>query len=141
MKNLYMIGGTMGVGKSTVSRQLSHELQNCVFLDGDWCWDSHPFQVTEETKKMVMENITFLLNNFLHCSAYQNIVFCWVLHEQSILDEILSAIDTDNLKIHSISLLVSKEELSHRIQKDISAGFRSKDVLERSINVCLSITL
>ena len=59
MKTLYLIGGTMGVGKTTVSQQLKKELTNSVFLDGDWCWDADPFQVTEETKAMVMRNICY----------------------------------------------------------------------------------
>lgn len=37
MKTLYLIGGTMGVGKTTISRQLKKDLHNSVFLDGDWC--------------------------------------------------------------------------------------------------------
>jgi len=45
----------MGVGKTAVCQELKLKLNNCVFLDGDWCWDAHPFQVTEETKQMVME--------------------------------------------------------------------------------------
>ena len=64
MKTLYLIGGTMGVGKTTVSQQLKKDLINSVFLDGDWCWDASPFQVTEETKEMVLNNICYLLNNF-----------------------------------------------------------------------------
>ena len=75
MKTLYLIGGTMGVGKTAISQQLKKDLPNSVFLDGDWCWDADPFQVTEETKEMVMQNICCLLNNFLHCTAYENIVF------------------------------------------------------------------
>ena len=42
---------------NTVSRQLKKDLHNSVFLDGDWCWDADPFQVTEETKEMVMRNL------------------------------------------------------------------------------------
>ena len=60
----------------TVEKRLA---QQC-FLDGDWCWDTDPFQVTEETKEMVMHNICFLLNNFLRCTAYDNIILCWVMH-------------------------------------------------------------
>ena len=52
MKRLYVIGGTMGVGKTTVCRRLARRLPNSAFLDGDWCWDMHPFQVTEETRRM-----------------------------------------------------------------------------------------
>ena len=49
MKTLYMVGGTMGIGKTTVCQQLKQDLPNSVFLDGDWCWDASPFQVTDET--------------------------------------------------------------------------------------------
>ena len=76
-KTLYLIGGTMGVGKTAVCRQLKKDLPRSVFLDGDWCWDADPFIVTDETKEMVLENICFLLNQFLRCSAYRNILFCW----------------------------------------------------------------
>lgn len=94
MKDIYLIGGTMGVGKTTTCRIIKSKLNNSVFLDGDWCWDMHPFQVTDETKQMVMGNICFLLNSFMKCSAFENIVFCWVMHEQGIIDEILSHLDT-----------------------------------------------
>lgn len=87
MKTLYLIGGTMGVGKTTVCKELKKELKNSVFLDGDWCWDADPFQVTEETKAMVLRNICYMLNSFIHCSAYDNVIFCWVMHEQSLLTE------------------------------------------------------
>ena len=63
MKTLYMIGGTMGVGKTTVSQLLKHDLPNSVFLDGDWCWDASPFQVTDETKAMVTNNICLIYFN------------------------------------------------------------------------------
>ena len=90
MKRLFIIGGSMGVGKTAACNILKTKLENSVFLDGDWCWDAHPFIVNDETKAMVMDNICYLLNNFLKCSAYDNIVFCWVLHEQNILDDLLS---------------------------------------------------
>ena len=68
---------SLNPSKTTISQQLKQDLPNSVFLDGDWCWDSNPFHVTEETKVMVVDNICHLLNNFIHCSAYENIIFCW----------------------------------------------------------------
>ncbi len=133
MKNIYLIGGTMGVGKSTICRIMKYKLNNSVFLDGDWCWDMHPFLVTDETKQMVMENICFLLNNFLGCSAIENVVFCWVMHEQVIINDILSRIETSNCKIHLISLVCSQQELRTRLTKDVEAGIRMEDVIQRSI--------
>lgn len=90
MKTLFLIGGPMGVGKTTAGQRLKYKLDRSVFLDGGWCWDAHPFQVTAETKEMVLQNICALLNNFLRCSAYENVIFCWVMHQQAILDAILA---------------------------------------------------
>lgn len=133
MKNLFLVGGTMGVGKTTTCRILEQKLNNSVFLDGDWCWDMHPFQVTEETKRMVVENICFLLNNFIRCSAYENIVFCWVMHQQAIIDDILAHLDTSNCDIHTISLVCGEQALRVRLRKDVDAGIREEDVIQRSV--------
>ncbi len=43
MKTLYLVGGTMGVGKTTTCKALQRLLPNSVFLDGDWCWNMRPF--------------------------------------------------------------------------------------------------
>ena len=99
MKRLILIGGTMGVGKTATSSLLKYQLDNCVFLDGDWCWDMHPFIVDEETKTMVMNNIVYQLNQFIHCSKIENIIFCWVMHQQSIIDELLSRLDVSNCEV------------------------------------------
>ena len=133
MKTLYMIGGTMGVGKTTVSQLLKQDLPNSVFLDGDWCWDASPFQVTDETKTMVTNNICYLLNNFLKCSAYENIIFCWVMHEQSIIDFILKKLDVQNCDVKCVSLVADEKTLCERLSKDVERGIRSEDVIERSI--------
>ena len=133
MKKLYMIGGTMGVGKTSVCQLLKKQLNHCVFLDGDWCWDMHPFEVNEETKQMVLATIKFLLNSFIQCSVYENIIFCWVMHEQSIIDELLSAIETANCEVKVISLICREESLRERLQKDVDQGIREPEIIQRSI--------
>lgn len=133
MKKLIIINGTMGIGKTETSRQLQHLLPNCVFLDGDWCWDSLPFVVTEETKSMVLRNIGFLLNNFLSCSAYDNIVFCWVMHEQSIIDNVLALLSSNQYELYIFSLLCSESALKSRLLKDVISGIRTEDIIDRSL--------
>ncbi len=133
MKTIYITGGTMGVGKTTVCRLLNERLKNSVLLDGDWCWYASPFQVTEETKGMVLNNICHLLNNFIGCSAYENIVFCWVMHEQSIIDSIIRRIDTKDCKVKKISLVCDEASLKERLERDVRKGIRTKDVIEKSI--------
>ena len=133
MKNLFLVGGTMGVGKTTTCRKLEQKLDHSVFLDGDWCWDMHPFRVTEETKRMVVENICFLLNNFVRCSTYENIVFCWVMHQQAMIDDILSRLDVSSCNIYTISLVCVEQALRDRMRKDVDAGIREEDVIQRSV--------
>lgn len=134
MKHLYLIGGPMGVGKTTVCRELQRRLNRSVFLDGDWCWDANPFQVTEETKAMVTENICFLLNSFLRCSAYDHVIFCWVLHRQDILDGLLSRLDLGDCEVRAVSLIASPKALTARIEADVRAGRRDGGALERSLS-------
>lgn len=132
MKTLYLIGGTMGVGKTTVCRELKNQLPRSVFLDGDWCWDMNPFVVTEETKAMVLDNITTLLKNFLRCSAYDHVIFCWVMHQQAILDQILRRLDLTDVTVVPVSLVCSQEVLLQRLNQDVSASLRQPDILLRS---------
>lgn len=133
MRKLYLVGGTMGVGKTTACRLLKTKLENSVFLDGDWCWDMHPFRVTEQTKKMVMDNICAVLQNFIDCSELQNIVFCWVMHEQSIIDGILSRLDVKDCEVVTVSLVCAEEELRQRLTHDVERGARAAEDIERSV--------
>ncbi len=120
----------MGVGKTAVCQKLKKKLNNAVFLDGDWCWDADPFVVTEETKKMVIENICFLLNQFIHCTAYENIIFCWVFHEQSIIDDIVSRLDLSGCLLKNISLVCTPKALRERLLKDVERGIREPDIID-----------
>ena len=133
MKTLYLIGGTMGVGKTTVCNLLKKQLLNVVFLDGDWCWDLHPFRVTQATKAMVMKNIHTLLNNFLNCPEIDNILFCWVMHQQSIIDDIVLGLDLEEVRVVRISLVCTNAALKARLEGDIQRGIRQADILYRSI--------
>ena len=132
-KMLYLIGGTMGVGKTTVGQILKRRLPDCVFLDGDWCWQADPFKVTEGTKRMVLDNICYLLGSFLRQPEYRNIVFCWVMHEQGIIDEIMSRLDLRGCRVVCVSLMAGEDVLRARLEADVAAGVRESDVVCRSI--------
>lgn len=122
----------MGAGKTSVSRELKKLLPHAVFLDGDNCWDADPFVVTDETKEMVIDNITHLLGNFLSCTAYTNVIFCWVMNSESIVDAILSRLNLDCVNFRHFTLMLTKEALSERLDGDIARGIRLPDIKERS---------
>ena len=122
MKNLIFVNGTMGAGKTTTCTYLKQLLPHAVFLDGDWCWDADPFVVTDETKAMVLDNITHLLNNFLACTAYENVIFCWVMHEEAIVRQILSRLSTENASVRVFTLTLTEEALRERLARDRSVA-------------------
>ncbi|MGZ9586699.1 AAA family ATPase [Paenibacillus marinisediminis] len=134
MKKLIMINGTMGIGKTTTCNELLKITPNSVFLDGDWCWNMNPFIVTEETKEMVVDNITHIIRNYLSCSVFQTVIFCWVMHQSRIIDEILNALSDCEYELHLFTLVSSQQALETRLMRDIEADIRTIDVLERSLS-------
>lgn len=136
VKNLIFIGGTMGAGKTAVARQLLKDLPACVMLDGDWCWMADPFVVNDETKEMVTGNITYMLSQFLDCAAYENVVFCWVMDHQSLIDELMMRLKEQtsvDFRFFDFSLVLSPEALEERLTKDVETGIREPDIIDRSI--------
>ena len=118
MKKLIIINGTMGVGKTTVCRQLYRQLDHAVWLDGDWCWLMHPWEFSAENKAMVMDNISHLLRNFLNNSTFKYVVFSWVMHEQAIFAELLDRLAGCDFQPVMISLTCTAETLAVRMKQD-----------------------
>ncbi len=82
---------------------------------------------------MVLDNVCCLLNNFIQCTAYENILFCWVMHQQEIIDQILSRLNTEGCEITVISLLADESSLKSRLMDDVAKGKRTVDIVEKSI--------
>ena len=133
MKKLIIINGTMGVGKSTVSDLLLKETENSI-SDSDRCWNMNPFTVNEENIEMVLKNIIFLLRSFLNNSNFQYIIFCWVIHKEEILENILNEIKDLDFELYKFTLLCNETELEKRIAGDVKAGKRKKEQINESIS-------
>jgi broad-specificity NMP kinase len=133
MKDLIVINGTMGVGKTATSWQLLDLLQPCAYLDGDWCWTMKPFVVSEENKAMVTGNIIHVLRSYLANSAFQHIIFTWVLHRQEMIDDLLAACSDLAFRAHVITLECAEPELRRRLEQDVRQGLRTPDVVDRSL--------
>ncbi len=131
-KKLIIVNGTMGVGKTAVCRSLYKKIQRCVWLDGDWCWMMNPWMVTEESKRMVEDNVTHLLRNFLTNLSFDYVIFCWVIHHENIFDLILNPLRDLQFTLIKVTLTCSEKELKSRILKDKSHN-PDETRLERAI--------
>lgn len=123
----------MGVGKSAVCRELNKRLDKSVWLDGDWCWMMNPFIVNEENKRMVENNIVFLLRSFLVNSSFDYVIFDWVIHKEYIFDLILERLNGLKFDVIKITLTCSEEALKSRILKDVQKNLRDEECIGRSI--------
>ena len=123
----------MGVGKTAACRKLQNKLDSSVFLDGDWCWDMRPFTVTDETRAVVVDNICAMLGTFLRCGAWENVVFCWVMQDKAIAENILRRLDLTDVNARLFTLMVSEKALRARLEADVQSGKRERDVIERSV--------
>ena len=132
-KKLVIINGVMGVGKTTVSKELYKKLENSFLLEGDSCWIMNPFIMNEENKNMVLDNIIYLLNNFLNNSTCKYVIFNWVIPTDEIMNNILSKLELQDTKIYKITLISEKHELVKRIGRDMKNGLRDKGNIERSL--------
>lgn len=92
----------------------------------------HPFIVNDETKRMVVDNITYMLNNFLRCSEYDYIIFCWVMHKESIIGEILEALE-EKYELYKVTLYCTEKALRDRLEYDVNENIRDREVIERSV--------
>ena len=105
MKRLYMIGGPMGVGKTAACRQLQQLL------------DLSLIHISEPTRLG---------------SAYDHVIFCWVLHRREIWEDLLRRL-TEPYVLRAVSLVCTPETLRSRLEGDIRAGKRIPDVWDRSL--------
>jgi len=117
MKTMIVIRGAMGVGKTQLCKTLSKTLENCFWLDGDWCWTMNPWNFSEENKTMVLSNIRHLLRNFLENSSSRFILFSWVLHDRAILADILDGLTEQSYNLRVVTLTCSKKALTSKLQK------------------------
>lgn len=123
----------MGVGKTTVCKILKEQLNKSVLLEGDDCWNYENDKNNEQAKKEVIITIINKLNEYINQNQYENIIFCWVMHLQSIIDSIIEKLNLSKCILINISLVCDEKELINRLSNDIYKGIRDKEIIERSI--------
>lgn len=115
-KKLIIVNGPPGIGKTTTCKKLHQLLQRSVWLDGDWCWMSNPWTVTEETKRMAENNMAFLLNSFLSCSEYDFILYSWIFRSDEVFRKILDKLQSNDFLLYKYTLTCSQNVFLKRLE-------------------------
>ena len=118
MKKLIVINGAMGVGKTSICKELNKKLTNSVWLDGDWCMMMNPWNVTETNKKVFLDNINYLLNNFLANTAFDYVLFSWVIPREDMIDYLIKKLSNHRFELRKITLLCEDKKLKERMLQD-----------------------
>ena len=134
MKRLYLIGGPMGVGKTTVCQELKTPYRpqrlfgrGLVLGHGTLPGDGGDEGHGPGEHRLSAGAVPSV------CSAYETVIFCWVMHQREIIQELLARLPLEGVEVRAVSLLATAETLQARIGKDVAAGLRTWDVLERSL--------
>lgn len=132
MKNIIILNGPMGCGKTTVGKKICERLHKTAFIDGDWCFDLHPFVGNNETKNMAVDNIVFMIQNYSLCSECENIVLVWLMDDKKYHDRIINEILNLKLNIIDLTLWCDEPNLVQRWTNDKICEWRNSQWLEVS---------
>lgn len=132
MKKLIIINGTMGVGKSSVAQLLNKSIPNSALVDGDWCCKINS-PLSDSIKNLYLKNINTLINNYLSSDDVTDVILCWVIHKNEILQKILQNTDLRNVNVYVITLQANEQTLTKRIIGRFEYEKRDKGELERSL--------
>lgn len=72
--------------------------------------------------KMVIDNAIYLLNNFLKNDNFENVIFCWVRHQQEIIDGILQKLNS-KYNFYNFSLVANEDVIRNRFDKDCNGEY------------------
>ncbi|WP_169086727.1 AAA family ATPase [Paenibacillus sp. PL91] len=124
---IYLLSGPLGVGKSTASRELARNVEQCVLIEGDNIL--HMFKGEsqlswEERLCLTWKNILALTRNFIQHNL--NVIIDFVVEDE--LDWFCKQISDLNVRVKYVVLRADKEKIVERltIRGDI-------DSLERSL--------
>ena len=131
--NVIILNGPMGVGKSSVGKCIAGRNPGTAFIDGDWCMDLHPFVGSPETKKMAVDNILHMIDNYRQCSVCRMVVLVWLMDDPWVLRSITEGLASMGLSVKTATLVCSREDLISRWKNDRACEWRTDEWLKVSL--------
>ena len=120
---IIIINGSLGVGKSSVTRELHWKFDKSVYLDGDHIGDVHPFEIYDDARIDHLYRTLALLVNFHQKNGYGNFVINYVFESPESLGDLLDLLRPLDASIHVYWLTCNEREQARRIRA------RSRDQL------------
>ena len=120
---IIIINGSLGVGKSSVARELHWKFDKSVYLDGDHIGDMHPFEIYDDARIDHLYRTLALLVNFHQKNGYDNFVINYVFESPESLGDLLDLLRPLDASIHVYWLTCNEQEQARRIRA------RSRDQL------------
>ena len=131
--NVIILNGPMGVGKTTVGTAIADKCPGTAFIDGDWCMDLHPFVGNRETKKMAIDNILHMVENYQKCSLCKSVVISWLMDDEWVITELVAGIQKLGVNVETVTLVCDETRLRKQWREDLTCPWRTEEWLKRSI--------
>ncbi|OHA01564.1 MAG: hypothetical protein A3C11_02415 [Candidatus Sungbacteria bacterium RIFCSPHIGHO2_02_FULL_49_12] len=124
MKDLIILGGAPGSGKSTIG-ELLREQESFVLIDFGWLRQGHLdnkwSNATPEEEEMAFENLVFIVRNYWR-HGYKNIIVTDLLEDRiTVLVETFK--DSDYIIVSLV--IMDGEELKNRVLGERDSGFKN----------------
>jgi predicted kinase len=131
-KQIFLISGPLGVGKSTTSKELARVVERCVLIEGDNLLDmfmTEPQPTWEERLSLAWKNILSVTRNFIQGGF--NVVIDFVVEDE--FEWFCKHIADLNVHLKYVVLLANKEKITERLSKrgDIHSLTRSLFLLNK----------
>lgn len=125
---VFLINGSIGVGKSTIGSILSQKISNSCWIEADAFMYNNPFNPSIEDYIFVAKEIKRIA--YYHKNKGANYVFVsWCVFDKEI-KQLIDALFVDDVLFY-ILLVVPNQITKKRIQKDISENARPSDNLRK----------
>ncbi len=121
MKTLYFISGPIAVNKEKIACQILTKLPACIYLASESLEVANPPILNDETNKLHLDNLSYVLNNYLKSQSYQNIIFTINLKDKEQLNNILNKLDLKQTKLCHVTLYNSKNAPLTESYNDINS--------------------
>ncbi len=112
MKNIIFIKQT-NYNETLVGPQLNSILDNCIFINGDWCCYSDPIRHNDIIITMTLDNIRYQVNNFILSRQFENIVISWDFTNEMI-EQLINRLDSDgyNLTVFNLTNTETEDDIA-----------------------------